>query len=203
MKRDRRNTDIWITCCSIPSAANMSINEWIGVLRLAQMWSFEEERQKAIDMLEELLGDGNLVRKLNLAREFDISEWLQPICEELTTCTTALTPDQIPRLEPAFFHDVGRAREAHYKAILYRILDVFFRPMCSCGAELGAPDERLVQKGPEWYYKCNTCARNFTLDDAIRMTAQLRQMAVVSKMKDDTSQIVNSVLVQPLLCPDY
>jgi len=28
-------------------------------------------------------------------------------------------------------------------------------------------------------------------------------MAVVSKMKDDTSQIVNSVLVQPLLCPDY
>ncbi len=48
----------------------MSINEWVGVLRLAQMWSFEEERQKAIDMLEELLGDGNLVRKLNLAREF-------------------------------------------------------------------------------------------------------------------------------------
>ncbi len=99
-----------------------------------------------------------------------------------------LTHDQIPRLEPAFFHDVGRAREAHYKAIPYRILDVYFRPMCSCGAELEAPDERLVQKGPEWYYKCNACARNFTLDDAIRMTAQLRQMAVVSKMKDDTSK---------------
>jgi len=179
----------------------MTIGEWIGVLRLAQMWSFEEERRKAINTLDDLLGEGMIVRKLSIARQFDVQEWLQPICEELTTRTTALTPEQIPWLDATFFHDLGRAREAHYKAVLFRLLQAVFKPKCFCGGLLGA-EERPVQMGPEWYFNCNDCSRVFTLDDAVRMSSGDRDRRA-SKMRDDTTQIVKNILVRRLTSPGH
>lgn len=179
------------------STSSLSINDWIGVLRLSQMWAFNDERQKAINALDEHLDDGKLIRKFAIAREFDVKEWLRPIYEELTTQTTAIMPEAlhgIPCLHHNFFYDLSRAREAHYKAILYRILTSILKVKCFCRGSLKI-DEDIVRKGPEWFFSCSRCVRVFTLEDAVRMSSLLQQ-TTADKMKDDVAEIVNNILLR-------
>ncbi|KLO10753.1 hypothetical protein SCHPADRAFT_504805 [Schizopora paradoxa] len=179
-----------------PAKLNMSINEWIGALRLATMWDFDAERRKSIDVLDELLDEGALIRKLSIAREFGIQQWLQPICEELTTRTATLAPDQARQLDLGFLDSIHLAREAHLKSILYHIVTKYLQPVCFCGGDLSA-DRRAVVRSPEWYFQCDSdaCKREFTIGDAIRMSPHISK----TDIQEDLGQIANSMLVQRLM----
>ncbi|KLO10754.1 hypothetical protein SCHPADRAFT_832078 [Schizopora paradoxa] len=182
-----------IDSLSSPADSKMSFDEWIGALRLAKMWEFEEEKRKALSALEGMLDNWTLFRKLSIACEFDIKEWFQPICEEITARTTAPRPEEVTGLDPDFLHAIGRARETHYKAILYWIMIDFFKPKCSCKGTLAA-NKNLVASGRDWYFKCEKCASVFTLEDAIQMTPQLRENTA-KNVKECTFYVALNILV--------
>ncbi|TDL13800.1 hypothetical protein BD410DRAFT_698795, partial [Rickenella mellea] len=52
----------------------LTINEWLGVLYLADMWNFKASRRLSIDKLGKLPMDA--VERILLGRKYNITEWL-------------------------------------------------------------------------------------------------------------------------------
>jgi len=57
--------------------------DWIGVLRLANMWEFKEVREKAIDALSVEVNRKKALEKLSLGHEYRVAQWVREGYREL------------------------------------------------------------------------------------------------------------------------
>ena len=55
---------------------SFTLDEWISVLKLSTMWRFARLRRAAIDGMTPLLENDDPVRRIVLARLYDVGEWL-------------------------------------------------------------------------------------------------------------------------------
>ena len=55
--------------------------EWTAILKLSDLWSFDNNRNLAIWTLDSLVSDP--VRRIEIARSFQIEEWVLPSLERL------------------------------------------------------------------------------------------------------------------------
>ncbi|KAH9486152.1 hypothetical protein JR316_0000216 [Psilocybe cubensis] len=77
------------------------IGKWEGILDLATKWQFTEIRDEAIAVLTtELVGTKNALRKIQLARKYDIESWLPDAYIELVE-KEDLTLDELSQ-DPAY-----------------------------------------------------------------------------------------------------
>jgi len=61
----------------------VKFDEWAGVLNLANMWVFQEIREKAITHLSDLIKTKKVMERIALAREYRVAEWLRDAYLEL------------------------------------------------------------------------------------------------------------------------
>jgi len=108
----------------------MTKDEWIAALRLSHMWGFEIVRTKAIEMLE---ADAtvNMIQKLKLANECQITKWVRPAYQYLLTRKEELKETEVPWLGVDFVQKVAKAREERTKLYLLRVLSCDLSlPLC-------------------------------------------------------------------------
>ncbi|KAF8812867.1 hypothetical protein BYT27DRAFT_6401332 [Phlegmacium glaucopus] len=55
----------------------VEFDEWVGVLNLATMWSFQDIREKAIVQLSDLIKQKKVLERISLAREYRVAQWLR------------------------------------------------------------------------------------------------------------------------------
>ncbi len=77
---------------------SMSNSCWISALRLSHIWGFAIVRAKVIAVLRgSTLG---MIQRLNLANEFQITEWIRPAYQHLLTREESLKESDVPWLGP-------------------------------------------------------------------------------------------------------
>ncbi|KAI1788629.1 hypothetical protein LXA43DRAFT_974680 [Ganoderma leucocontextum] len=76
----------------------LSLDEWIHVLKLTTMWSFDSLRRVAIDNLRPLLEQEDPVQWVTLARKYEVHEWLLPSLHALARRQEALQVDEVEPL---------------------------------------------------------------------------------------------------------
>ncbi|KAJ7876096.1 hypothetical protein B0H14DRAFT_2283410, partial [Mycena olivaceomarginata] len=62
---------------AIPKTPTLSKDEWVSVLKLANLWDFIEVRNFAIEKLTLYAGSLDCIERILFARQFDVSAWLQ------------------------------------------------------------------------------------------------------------------------------
>jgi len=85
------------------------------------MWGFESVRIKAIGALE---ADAtvDMIERLKLANEFQITNWIRPAYQYLMTRVEELKEIEVPWLGDDFVQNVTKAREERRKLYLLRVL---------------------------------------------------------------------------------
>ena len=58
-----------------------TLEEWIAILKLSDLWSFDASRNLAISTLDSLVHDP--VRRIEIARSFQIEGWILPALKRL------------------------------------------------------------------------------------------------------------------------
>jgi len=114
---------------------DLSLAEWISVLKLSTMWEFTSPRQYAITQISKL--GISSARRINLARDYHIREWLLPSLVAYAQQEDAITADDVDllgwevvlkllqareRMGNIYFNSLtGRDGEKRYwKTLLYR-----------------------------------------------------------------------------------
>ncbi|KAI0316104.1 hypothetical protein OF83DRAFT_1084502 [Amylostereum chailletii] len=108
---------------------NETLEDWTGVLRLADKWAFPSIRQLAIKEVGAIAGP---VDKLALGHEYDVDKWLVPSYTALCERREPLTLDEALRLGMEDVVFVTRIRES-------------LRPVASMPAQLAI--RTLVERG--------------------------------------------------------
>ncbi|KAG9019878.1 hypothetical protein FRB90_000008 [Tulasnella sp. 427] len=85
--------------------------EWASALRLSTMWSFPLVREYIIGRIEHL-PTLDPVWRIELARAYDIPEWLEPMYIELCNRAEALSAKEGMRLKMRTFAALCKVREA-------------------------------------------------------------------------------------------
>ena len=84
-------------------------------MKLAVMWSFGDLRRVAIDNLTPLLRNGNPVRWLLLARQYDVHEWLFDALYALVHRRETLRLDEVEPLGIATVMKIVEIREEYLR----------------------------------------------------------------------------------------
>ncbi|KAF8800854.1 hypothetical protein BYT27DRAFT_7262582 [Phlegmacium glaucopus] len=79
IKVDHFRTFLRILYPFIDRTPIVEFDEWIGVLNLATMWSFQEIRAKAIVQLSDLIKQKKVLERIALGREYRVAQWLHPL----------------------------------------------------------------------------------------------------------------------------
>jgi hypothetical protein len=88
---------------------NLSLAEWVSVLKLSTMWEFTGPRQYAINQIPKL--GISPARQINLARDYHIQEWLLPGLIAYAQQQDAITADDVELLGWDFVLKLLQARE--------------------------------------------------------------------------------------------
>ncbi|KAI0739027.1 hypothetical protein C8Q80DRAFT_1203405 [Daedaleopsis nitida] len=91
----------------------LTLEEWISVLKLTTMWRFEKLRRVAIDSLTPLLQLEDPVRWISLARKYDVHEWLFPSLHALARRTKAQQLGEVADLGIATVVKMAEVRESY------------------------------------------------------------------------------------------
>ncbi|KZP21000.1 hypothetical protein FIBSPDRAFT_1021607 [Athelia psychrophila] len=94
----------------VPQPVNMTIPEWISVLKLATLWRFGELRIEAIEELTKQEQDP--LEKIVLGREYRVEAWLLTGYKELIQRDSGLTQSEKKKLGDAAIIKIYEAREA-------------------------------------------------------------------------------------------
>ena len=97
----------------------LTVDEWIFVLKLTTMWSFAKLRRVAIDSLTPLLQLEDPVRWISLARKYDVHEWLFPSLHALARRTKAQQLDEVAELGIATVVKMAEVRESYVANVNY------------------------------------------------------------------------------------
>ncbi|KAJ7350637.1 hypothetical protein DFH08DRAFT_621004, partial [Mycena albidolilacea] len=73
----RRLLGVLYPMTAIPKTPTLSKDEWISVLKLANLWDFIEVRNLAIEQLTLYAGSLDCIERILFARQFDVSAWLR------------------------------------------------------------------------------------------------------------------------------
>lgn len=78
-----------------------------------------------------------MIQRLNLANEFQITEWIRPAYQHLLTREESLKESDVPWLGPEFVANVTKAREERLKLFILRVLgrNVSLPNCPTCGKE--------------------------------------------------------------------
>jgi hypothetical protein len=89
----------------------MSSEEWASVLKLSTMWEFQNIRARAIKALESPTLSMDLVDKIVIARNFNVSAWLVPSLNALVQREKSLDLSEGNRLGLEWTLKVAELRE--------------------------------------------------------------------------------------------
>lgn len=94
----------------------LSMEEWIHVLKLTTMWEYAALRAIAISKLTSLLNNNNedvLVRWLCLAREYGVQQWVFPALHALARRAQAIRLEEMEPLGIATVIKLAEIRESY------------------------------------------------------------------------------------------
>ncbi|KAJ6497542.1 hypothetical protein C8R45DRAFT_130647 [Mycena sanguinolenta] len=83
---------------AIPKAPDLSKDEWISVLKLANLWDFIEVRKLAIEQLASYSESLDCIERILFARQYDVSGWLRSGYIELARRRTAISASEAARI---------------------------------------------------------------------------------------------------------
>jgi len=86
-----------------------SLDEWISILKLATLWDMPRIRERAIRHMVPIMTDP--VRKIEIAREYDIDDWMLPALNQLVQRDQALTMEEGERLGMEYTLKLASIRE--------------------------------------------------------------------------------------------
>lgn len=87
----------------------MTHDEWVSVLRLSTLWQLVDIRELAIERMSTFGIEPT--DKIVLSQEFDVADWYEPACEELTTRSATLTMEEAKKIGLETAVRVFHARE--------------------------------------------------------------------------------------------
>ena len=96
-------------------SASLTVDEWMSVLKLSDMWQFPKMRSKAIDATETQIQNSGAVDMILLAKKYRISRWLIKGYETLTRRPEHITADERERLGLDTFLRLVDVREQSWK----------------------------------------------------------------------------------------
>ncbi|KAF9053519.1 hypothetical protein BDP27DRAFT_1198223, partial [Rhodocollybia butyracea] len=81
----------------------LSFNEWVSVLKLADLWCMDAVKEHAISIMC-CLPDVDPIEKIVVARRYGIRSWLTPAFNAILRCSDSLSERHLQRLgAPTFF----------------------------------------------------------------------------------------------------
>jgi hypothetical protein len=83
---------------AIPQTPTLSKNEWVSVLKLANLWDFVEVRNLAIEQLTSHAGSLDCIERILFARQFDVSAWLQSGYVELARRKAFISSEEAEKI---------------------------------------------------------------------------------------------------------
>ncbi|KAK7472353.1 hypothetical protein VKT23_000470 [Stygiomarasmius scandens] len=86
-----------------------SLDEWISILKLATLWDMPRIRERAIRHMAPIMTDP--VQKIEIAREYDIDDWMLPALNQLVQRDHALTMEEGERLGMEYTLKLASIRE--------------------------------------------------------------------------------------------
>ena len=98
-----------------PSAAEMvdlTFDQWVSVLKLTTMWRFTRLRRATIDKMTPMLDSVDPIRRITLARVYDVAQWLLPGLHALARRTEPLKMNEVEPLGLQTFGRMAQVRES-------------------------------------------------------------------------------------------
>ena len=96
---------------SADESEELSLDEWTHVLKLSTMWGFHELRYIAIDSMKPLLKSEDPVRRIVLARKYDVRVWLLPALHALARRPRSLQLHEVEPLGIATIVKIAEVRD--------------------------------------------------------------------------------------------
>ncbi|EIW55230.1 uncharacterized protein TRAVEDRAFT_130527 [Trametes versicolor FP-101664 SS1] len=98
---------------STEERVDLTMEEWVLILKLTTMWQFHGLRYVAISTLRSHLGNGDPVRWLCLARLYDVKEWMLPSLEALARRPKAMQLEDVESLGVETAIKMAEVRESY------------------------------------------------------------------------------------------
>lgn len=160
-------------------------SDWVNVLSLAHMWSFERIRRLSISELHKLPLD--TVRKVELAHKYDISEWYHPTYLALALRENPLSVEEAARLGFDFAVKMAQVREKVLK-------DKLLHPWAAAGA-WGSPTSRNARNMRLTSHGGRQVISNIPNDDVIRASDAIADVFGIKRSADSSDLSSASVSV--------
>ena len=93
----------------------MTVDEWMSVIKLSDMWQFPKMRMKAINASESQVQILGAVDMILLAKKYSVSRWLIKGYDILTRRPEHITSDERKRLDLDTFVRLVEVREKSWK----------------------------------------------------------------------------------------
>jgi hypothetical protein len=97
---------------AVPKTPTLSKDEWISVLKLANLWDFIEVRNLAIEQLTSYAGSLDCIERILFARKFDVSAWLQSGYVELARRKAVVSAEEAGKIGWETALQICQLREA-------------------------------------------------------------------------------------------
>jgi len=152
VKADHFRSFLCILYPFIDQTPVVEFDEWVGVLNLATMWSFQEIRAKAITQLSELITQKSVLERISLAREYRVAKWLRDAYLELVQ----ERPLKFEELQPAEPHsDRNWEADARKWEMTARTWETLAR-ICHLQTKAAA-----IMSGNRYSSTCSICDNSF------------------------------------------
>ena len=96
-------------------STSLTVDEWMSVLKLSNMWNFTKMRKKAIDATESHILNSRPVDVILLARKYHISQWLLDGYAKLASRPESITPEEREHLGLVSFFRLVEMRDRSWK----------------------------------------------------------------------------------------
>ena len=103
----------------VGESASLTVEEWLSVLKLSDLWELPELRTKAIDAVESHNQDLDTVDMILLAKKYCVSKWLIRGYEELARRTDVITPEESVRLGVYTSCRLAEVRDKSWKYVCH------------------------------------------------------------------------------------
>ena len=100
-------------------STDLTVDEWMSVLKLSDMWEFPKMRTKAIDASESEVQKLGAVEMILLAKKYSVSDWLTKGYDILARRPEHITADERKRLGLDTFVRLAEVREKSWNHAVF------------------------------------------------------------------------------------
>ena len=100
-------------------STDLTVDEWMSVLKLSDMWEFPKMRTKAIDASENEVQKLGAVEMILLAKKYSVSDWLTKGYDILARRPERITADERKRLGLDTFVRLAEVREKSWNHAVF------------------------------------------------------------------------------------